>query len=82
VALTPAGSRTIRRAAPDHVRSVRRHFIDLLSAREIKTLSTFAARVAARLAGAEAPNHATRDEGVGNLPPADPGDAVGNFKLR
>jgi len=56
VALTPAGSRTVRRAAPDHVRSVRRHFIDLLSSREIKTLSTFASRIADRLSGADMPD--------------------------
>lgn len=38
VALTPAGWRTIRAAAPAHVDSVRRHLIDLLTPQEIDAL--------------------------------------------
>src|SRR3954471_12127182 len=35
VTLTPEGRRTLERAAPAHVESVRRHFIDLLTEEEI-----------------------------------------------
>jgi DNA-binding MarR family transcriptional regulator len=45
IVLTPLGMRTLEKAAPDHVASVREHFIDLLSAEEVQTLTTIAERV-------------------------------------
>ena len=39
VVLTPAGLAAIEAAAPDHLASVRRHFIDLLSRQQIETLA-------------------------------------------
>jgi DNA-binding MarR family transcriptional regulator len=50
VALTDKGRRTIEEAAPAHVRSVRRHFVDLLTDEEITTLAAITERVMARLA--------------------------------
>lgn len=47
--LTEAGMQTLRDAAPLHVRSVRRNLIDLLTARELKTLATVTAKVLANL---------------------------------
>ncbi|MDN3351236.1 MarR family winged helix-turn-helix transcriptional regulator [Actinomadura sp. DC4] len=52
VALTEKGLRAIEEAAPAHVESVRRNFIDLLTEGEIATLSTITERVLARLGGA------------------------------
>jgi DNA-binding MarR family transcriptional regulator len=49
VALTSGGLRTITTAAPHHVESVRRHFIDLLTARQIDALGDTAARVVRHL---------------------------------
>ncbi|WP_049569092.1 MarR family winged helix-turn-helix transcriptional regulator [Nonomuraea sp. SBT364] len=49
VVLTDGGLRAIREAAPAHVESVRRHFIDLLSEEQIRTLATIAETVLARL---------------------------------
>lgn len=37
--LTPAGQRMLRRAAPDHVRSVRSHFIDHLDRSQLRLLA-------------------------------------------
>jgi DNA-binding MarR family transcriptional regulator len=37
--LTPAGRRMMRRAAPDHVRSVREHFIDHLDHTQLRALA-------------------------------------------
>jgi DNA-binding MarR family transcriptional regulator len=45
VVLTTNGLRAIRAAAPSHVASVRRHFIDLLTPAEIDTLATIAGKV-------------------------------------
>jgi DNA-binding MarR family transcriptional regulator len=50
VALTEKGLRTIEEAAPAHVASVRRHFVDLLSDSEIAVLGDITERVLARLA--------------------------------
>jgi DNA-binding MarR family transcriptional regulator len=50
VALTDKGLRTIEEAAPAHVASVRRHFVDLLSDAEIAVLGDITERVLARLA--------------------------------
>lgn len=49
LALTPAGRRTLKAAAPKHVASVRRHIVDLLSPAEVRTLGAIAARVVHQL---------------------------------
>jgi DNA-binding MarR family transcriptional regulator len=49
IALTGQGLRTIEEAAPAHVESVRRHFVDLLTAEEIAMLGDITERVLARL---------------------------------
>lgn len=54
VTLTADGLRTIETAAPDHVASVRRHFIDLLTTEQIATLAALSDTVVSHLA--------TRDE--------------------
>jgi DNA-binding MarR family transcriptional regulator len=46
VVLTKAGLSTIEAAAPQHVASVRRNFIDHLSAGELKALETIADKIA------------------------------------
>ena len=53
--LTPAGRQAIREAAPDHVRSVRKHFIDLLTEDELDTLAALSERVVERLDPAHPP---------------------------
>jgi DNA-binding MarR family transcriptional regulator len=57
IALTDAGWATLRQAAPRHVESVRRHFIDLLTPAEIGVLDAIARKVTAHLAepGADHP---------------------------
>jgi DNA-binding MarR family transcriptional regulator len=50
VELTPAGRHAIDAAAPGHVQTVRRHFVDLLTPTEIDTLTAIAARVTATAA--------------------------------
>jgi DNA-binding MarR family transcriptional regulator len=45
VVITRTGRAVLRRAAPAHVESLRRHFIDLLSPRELATLGSIAQRV-------------------------------------
>lgn len=45
IALTDQGLQTIVDAAPDHVESVRRHFIDQLTTEELRVLTTIAERV-------------------------------------
>lgn len=47
--LTAEGLAAIRKAAPGHVASVRKHFIDLLTPEEIDALGTLTHRVVARL---------------------------------
>jgi DNA-binding MarR family transcriptional regulator len=54
ISLTEQGRATLRKAAPPHVASVRRHVIDLLTAEEIAALDTIAGKIITRLAG-EAP---------------------------
>ncbi len=49
VALTPAGSRAIEEAAPQHVESVRRHMIDLLTEDELVALAALTQRVVSHL---------------------------------
>lgn len=48
--LTKSGWATLRAAAPPHVRSVRTHFIDLLSRQELDTLASIGEKVVAHLA--------------------------------
>lgn len=50
VVLTDEGTRTIEQAAPPHVESVRRHFIDLLSPEQIEAFATIGETVVGRLA--------------------------------
>jgi DNA-binding MarR family transcriptional regulator len=54
VVLTDAGWRAIRAAAPGHVASVRRHFIDLLSREQLDALAEISQTVVRRL-GREPP---------------------------
>ncbi|MEV8419674.1 MarR family winged helix-turn-helix transcriptional regulator [Streptomyces niveus] len=49
VVLTDEGTRTIEQAAPPHVESVRRHFIDLLSPEQIEAFATIGETVVGRL---------------------------------
>jgi len=49
IVLTARGVRAIVEAAPDHVTSVRRHFIDLLTPEELRVLGNVAERVLAGL---------------------------------
>ena len=50
VEITPAGRTTIGEAAPGHVTTVRRLFIDLLTPEELAALAAIGAKVQARLA--------------------------------
>jgi DNA-binding MarR family transcriptional regulator len=50
VVLTDAGRRALEEAAPNHVASVRAHFIDLLTADQIDTLEAIAQTVVDHLA--------------------------------
>ncbi len=54
VVVTNQGRKAIEAAAPGHVEAVRRHFIDLLTPRELKTLSAVAGRVLNELADGSA----------------------------
>ncbi len=54
VSLTDQGRTTLRKAAPPHVASVRRHVIDLLTSEEVAALDSIAGKVITHLAG-EAP---------------------------
>lgn len=49
IALTPAGLRTIQEAAPSHVVSVRRNFIDLLTPQQLDVLADVTETVVAHL---------------------------------
>lgn len=51
VFLTDAGWAALREAAPPHVRSVREHFIDLLTDEQIDALAAISTTVIAHLAG-------------------------------
>ena len=51
ISLTRQGRAILRKAAPPHVASVRRHMIDLLTADEVAVLDTIAAKVITHLAG-------------------------------
>jgi DNA-binding MarR family transcriptional regulator len=58
ITLATAGRSAVEAAAPGHVETVRRHFVDLLSSEEIDTLTAIATRI--------------RDNAAGTRPPADP----------
>jgi DNA-binding MarR family transcriptional regulator len=51
ISLTEQGQVTLRKAAPPHVASVRRHMIDLLTAEEVAALDAIAGKVITHLAG-------------------------------
>ncbi len=51
ITLTDAGWAVLREAAPRHVASVRRHFIDLLTDEEVDALARISAKVIEHLAG-------------------------------
>jgi DNA-binding MarR family transcriptional regulator len=51
VTLTDQGRTVLERAAPRHVESVRRNFIDLLTPAEVDTLAAIAEKVTTRLGG-------------------------------
>jgi len=50
IRLLPAGRRAIEKAAPAHVRHVRRHFVDLFTPTELDTLASLNERVLQHLA--------------------------------
>ena len=51
VRITPAGRRSIEAAAPAHAEAVQQHFFDLLSTKDLDTLSEVFDRVLDKLAG-------------------------------
>lgn len=53
IALTPQGLRTLQKAAPHHVASVRKHFLDLLSEDELASLTRIAERVVDQLSNTD-----------------------------
>lgn len=52
-ALTAAGREQLERAAPDHVDSVRRHFIEQMTSREFESLGQACEKVAIHLDGGD-----------------------------
>ena len=61
ICLLPAGRRAIQDAAPQHVRNVRRHFIDLLTPAELDMLAALNERVLHHLAEEPFPAQSTPD---------------------
>jgi DNA-binding MarR family transcriptional regulator len=59
IVLLPAGRRAIEDAAPEHLRNVRRHMIDLFTPAELDTLAGLNERILRRLAGEPHPQEAT-----------------------
>jgi DNA-binding MarR family transcriptional regulator len=57
VVLTEAGLAALRNAAPHHVKSVRSHFIDLLTPDEVEVLETIAQKVIGHLNDRPDENH-------------------------
>jgi DNA-binding MarR family transcriptional regulator len=53
--LTPAGRRAIEEAAPDHVESVRRHLLDVLTPEQVEALAGITTTVVERLGGGAHP---------------------------
>jgi hypothetical protein len=62
ICLLPAGRRAIEDAAPQHVRDVRRHFIDLFTPAELDTFAALNERVLRHLAAESFPDKSTPDE--------------------
>jgi DNA-binding MarR family transcriptional regulator len=62
VCLLHAGRRTIEDAAPQHVHSVRQHFIDLFTPAELDTLAALNERVLHHLAEEPFPQQSTPDD--------------------
>jgi DNA-binding MarR family transcriptional regulator len=51
ICLTEQGRAVLHQAAPPHVASVRRHFIDLLTSQEVATLDRIAEKIVTHLGG-------------------------------
>jgi DNA-binding MarR family transcriptional regulator len=64
IALTPAGLRTIQDAAPGHVTSVRRHFIDLLTPDQLDVLGDVAQAVITHLSSTNSTGEDRNDLGT------------------
>jgi DNA-binding MarR family transcriptional regulator len=62
ICLLPAGRRAIEDAAPQHVRDVRRQFIDLFTPAELDTLAALNERVLRHLAEEPFPGQPTPGE--------------------
>jgi DNA-binding MarR family transcriptional regulator len=62
IRLLPAGRRAIEDAAPQHVRNVRRHFIDLFTPAELDTFAALNERVLRHLGEESFPEESTPDE--------------------
>jgi DNA-binding MarR family transcriptional regulator len=62
ICLLPAGRRAIQDAAPQHVRNVRRHFIDLFTPAELDTLAALNERVLHHLGEESSPEASTPGE--------------------
>ena len=58
IVLLPAGRRAIEDAAPEHLRNVRRHMIDLFTPAELDTLAGLNERILGHLAGEPRPEEA------------------------
>lgn len=74
VGITEHGFDAIRRAAPDHVASVRRHLIDLLTPEQLATLSQIGETVVGHFG--EQPDKAAPATGGGQTVSADPGQSA------
>jgi DNA-binding MarR family transcriptional regulator len=64
--LTPHGHATLETAAPSHLESVRRNFIDLLTPREIGVLASIAEKVIDRLNETLESDHTMSDHTMSN----------------
>jgi DNA-binding MarR family transcriptional regulator len=62
ICLLPAGRRAIQDAAPQHVRNVRRHFLDLFTPAELDTLAALNERILRHLAEQSVPEQSTPGE--------------------
>jgi DNA-binding MarR family transcriptional regulator len=56
ISISDEGQRTVEAAAPQHVRSVRRHLTDVLSRDQLRALAEISDSVLAHLNGAATPN--------------------------
>lgn len=66
IALTPAGRKAVQAAAPGHVDTVRRYFINLLSDTEMDTLYAVATRVRDTIAESAPPAKACEEPRAGD----------------